>query len=49
MKKRYDQLQERAETFFESTIEYYLKEFRSSQKYSNLDYCGPASMKLNST
>jgi uncharacterized membrane-anchored protein len=49
MKKRYNQLQERAETFFESTIEYYSKEFRSSQKYSNLDYCEPASMKLNST
>jgi hypothetical protein len=30
MKKRYDQFQERARTFFESTIEYYLKEFRSS-------------------
>ncbi len=30
MKKRYDQSRERAETFFESTIEYYSKEFRSS-------------------
>jgi hypothetical protein len=49
MKKRYDQLQERAEISFESTIEYYLREFRSSQKYSNSDYRGPASMKLNST
>ena len=49
MKKRYDQSRERAETFFESTIEYYSKEFRSSQKYSNLDYREPASMKLNST
>jgi len=28
MKKRYDQSRERAETFFESTIEYYLKESR---------------------
>jgi hypothetical protein len=49
MKKRYDQSRERAEISFESTIEYHLKEFRSSQKYSNLDYRGPASMKLNST
>jgi len=30
MKKRYNQSQERAETSFESTIEYYLREFRSS-------------------
>jgi len=30
MKKRYDQSRERAETFFESTIKYYLREFRSS-------------------
>jgi len=30
MKKRYDQSQERAEIFFESTIEYYLKKSRSS-------------------
>jgi uncharacterized membrane-anchored protein len=30
MKKRYDQFRERAETFFESTIEYYSKEFRSN-------------------
>jgi hypothetical protein len=49
MKKRYDQLRERAEIFFESTIEYHSREFRSNQKYSNLDYCEPASMKLNST
>jgi len=49
MKKRYDQSRERAETSFESTIEYYLKESRSSQKYSNPDYRGPASMKLDST
>ncbi len=48
MKKKYDQPQERAETFFESTIEYHSKESRSSQKYSNPDYRGPASMKLNS-
>jgi hypothetical protein len=49
MKKRYDQPQERTEIFFESTIEYYLRESRSSQKYSNPDYRGPASMELNST
>jgi hypothetical protein len=49
IKKRYDQFQKRAETFFESTIEYYSKESRSSQKYSNSDYRGPTSMKLNST
>jgi hypothetical protein len=49
MKKRYDQLQERAETFFESTIKYYSRESRSNQKYSNLDYRKSASMKLNST
>jgi len=30
MKKRYNQSRERAETFFESTIEYYLGESRSS-------------------
>jgi len=30
MKKRYDQLRERAETFFESTIEYHSRESRSS-------------------
>jgi hypothetical protein len=28
MKKRYDQSRERTETFFESTIKYYLKESR---------------------
>ncbi len=49
MKKQYDQLHKRAETFFESTIKYHLRESRSKQKYSNLDYCGPASMKLDST
>jgi hypothetical protein len=49
MKKRYDQSRKRAEISFESTIKYHLKEFCSSQKYSNLDYRGPASMKLNST
>ncbi len=32
MKKRYDQSRERAETFFEPTIEYHLKESRSNQK-----------------
>jgi len=30
MKKRYDQSRERAEIFFESTIEYHLREFRSN-------------------
>ncbi len=49
MKKRYDQSRERAEIFFGSTIEYYLEESRSSQKYSNSNYREPASMKLNST
>jgi hypothetical protein len=48
MKKRYNQSQERAKISFESTIEYYSKESRFSQKYSNSDYRGPASMKLNS-
>ncbi len=50
MKKRYNQLKERAGTFFESTIEYQQDQFRfNKQKYNNLDYRGPASMKLNST
>ncbi len=49
MKKRYDQSQGRAGTFFGSTIEYHSEESRSSQKYSNPDYREPASMKLNST
>jgi len=49
MKKQYDQLHERAKTFFESTIKYYLRESRSKQKYSNLNYCESASMKLDST
>jgi len=49
MKKRYDQSRERAEIFFEPTIEYHLRESRSNQKYSNLDYREPALMKLNST
>jgi len=49
IKKRYDQSRERAEIFFESTIEYYLRESRSNQKYSNLDYRKSASMKLNFT
>jgi len=49
MKKRYDQFRERARTFFESTIEYQQDQFRfNKQKYSNSDYCGSASMKLNS-
>jgi hypothetical protein len=48
MKKRYDQLRERAEIFFEPTIKYHSEEFRSSQKYSNSDYRGSASMELNS-
>jgi hypothetical protein len=49
MKKRYDQSRERTKTFFESTTEYHSRESRSNQKYSNPDYRGPASMKLNST
>jgi hypothetical protein len=49
MKKRYDQSRERAETFFESTIKYYLRGSCSSQKYSNPDYREPALMKLNFT
>jgi hypothetical protein len=49
MKKRYDQFQEKAEIFFESTIEYHSGESRSNQKYSNSDYRGPAPMKLDST
>jgi len=49
IKKRYDQFRERAETSFKSTIKYHLEEFRSNQKYSNLDYRESASMKLNST
>jgi len=49
MKKRYDQFHERAEIFFELTIKYHLKESRFKQKYSNLDYCESASMKLDST
>jgi hypothetical protein len=49
MKKKYDQSRERAKIFFESTIEYYSRESRSSQKYSNPDYREPALMKLNFT
>jgi hypothetical protein len=50
MKKRYDQPRERAGIFFESTIEYQQSQFRfNKQKYSNLDYRGPASMELDST
>jgi len=49
MKKRYDQSRERARTSFESTIEYYSRESRSSQKYNNPDYCEPALMKLDFT
>ncbi len=48
IKKRYDQLQERAKIFFELTIKYYLEESRFNQKYSNLNYRKFASMKLNS-
>ncbi len=47
IKKRYDQLHERVETFFELAIEYYQKESRFNQKYNNLDYREPASMKLD--
>jgi len=49
MKKRYDQPQGRAETFFESTIEYHPRGSRSNQKYSNSDYHEPASIELDST
>jgi hypothetical protein len=49
IKKRYNQPRERAEIFFESTIEYYLKESRSNQKYNDSDYREPASMKLDFT
>jgi len=48
IKKRYNQSREKTKIFFESTIKYYLRESRSNQKYSNLDYCESASMKLNS-
>ena len=47
MKKRYDQFHERVEIFFESTIDYYAKKDHF-KKYSNLDYCEFASIKLNS-
>jgi len=47
IKKRYDQFHERAEISFESTIENYAKK-DYFKKYSNPDYCGPASMELNS-
>jgi hypothetical protein len=49
MKKRYNQSRERAGIFFELTIEYYSREFRFNQKYSNSDYRESAFMKLNST
>ncbi len=49
MKKRYDQPHERARTFFESTTKYYQRESRSSQRYSNPDYRGPAPMELDFT
>ncbi len=48
MKKQYDQLQERAEIFFESTIEYHAKK-NHFKKYNNLDYRELAPMKLNFT
>ena len=47
IKKRYDQFYKRARIFFESMIEYYQKEFRSNQKYNNLNYRKLAFMKLN--
>ena len=47
MKKRYDQFHERARIFFELTIKYYSKKSRFNQKYSNLDYCEFAFMKLD--
>jgi len=49
MKKQYDQPQERAGISFGPAIEYRQRGSRSNQKYSNLDYRGPASMELNST
>ena len=49
MKKKYDQFQEKARIFFESTIEYYSREFRSNQKYSNSNYREFALMKLDLT
>ncbi len=49
MKKRYDQSRERAETSFELAIKYQQGGFRSNQKYNNLDYRKPASIKLDFT
>ena len=49
MKKRYDQFHEKVEIFFELTIKYYQREFRSNQKYNNLDYREFAFIKLNFT
>jgi len=48
IKKRYDQLHERARIFFELTIEYYAKRDHS-KKYNNLNYRESTSMKLDST
>ncbi len=48
MKKRYDQLHERARIFFESTIDYYAKRDHF-KKYSNPNYREFASMELDST
>ncbi len=49
MKKKYDQLQERARIFFELAIEYQQEESRFNQKYSNLNYCESTFIKLNFT
>ncbi len=49
IEKRYNQLRERAEIFFEPTIKYQQKESRSNQKYSNPDYCKSASIELDFT
>ncbi len=47
MKKRYNQFHERAKIFFESMIKYQQEEFRSNQRYNNLNYRKLAFIKLN--
>jgi len=50
IEKRYNQSREKAETFFESVIEYYAEESRSNNnRYSNLDYRESASIELDFT
>ena len=49
IEKKYNQFRKKAEIFFESTIKYQQREFCSSQKYSNSNYCKSASIKLNFT